>query len=176
MTTTQLTGTAAPAPRWAVRAAHAAALLTLPCGIWRLLLAAGQHAGYTDEGYLAAQGQLGPGWGAVYLIALSAVSELAALLTLGLVRPWGEVLPRWIPVLGGRAVPERAAVVSATVGVVLLTCLWTPFLLWWSIPHPDLTPLGHTLIGFVYLPQVAWAPLLAAVTVSYHRRRRAARG
>ncbi|MCF2434809.1 hypothetical protein LV779_08890 [Streptomyces thinghirensis] len=40
-----------PAPaRWAVLAAHAVALLTLPTGLWRLLPAAGRPAGYTEGG------------------------------------------------------------------------------------------------------------------------------
>ncbi|MDG9723160.1 hypothetical protein [Streptomyces sp. DH41] len=162
----------APVPaRWAVRAAHITALLTLPTGLWRLLLAAGQPAGYTGAGYEA----LGvTGWGVVYVVALSVVSEALALLTLGLVRPWGEVFPRRLPLVGGRPVPVLAAVVPAGVGAVALTALWTPFAWWWATPHPDMTPLGETLLGFAYLPLVAWGPLLGAVTVSYYRRRRPA--
>ncbi|MDN0197078.1 hypothetical protein [Streptomyces sp. S.PNR 29] len=159
-------------PRWAVRAAHAAALVTLPTGIWRLLLATGHTAGYTDAGY----GAMGfTGWGAVYVVGLSVAGEALALLTLGLVRPWGEVLPRWIPLLGGRRVRPMAAVVPAGLAALALTVLWTPFLAWWALPHPHMTVLGQTLVGFLYLPLVAWGPLLGAVTVSYHRRRRAVR-
>ena len=40
------------------------------------------------------------GWESVYVLGLSVVSEGAALLTLGLVRPWGERV---------RAVPDSAA-------------------------------------------------------------------
>ncbi|GAA3037370.1 hypothetical protein GCM10020000_14080 [Streptomyces olivoverticillatus] len=39
---------AAPAPRWAVRAAHAAALTTVPSGLWRIALALGLPVGYSD--------------------------------------------------------------------------------------------------------------------------------
>ncbi|MCF2434811.1 hypothetical protein LV779_08900 [Streptomyces thinghirensis] len=56
----------------------------------------------------------------------------------------------------------------------MLTALWTPFAWWWATPHPDMTSLGATLLGFAYLPLVAWGPLLGAVTVSYYRRRRPA--
>ncbi|MFI8946434.1 hypothetical protein ACIGO6_07920 [Streptomyces sp. NPDC053750] len=161
-----------PAPaRWAVLAAHTTALLTLPTGLWRVLLAAGQPAGYTDAGYEA----MGvTGWTAVYVVGLSVASEALALLTLGLVRPWGEVVPRWMPWIGGRTVPVMAAVVPAGLGAVALTALWTPFAWWWSVPHPDMTPLGDALVGLAYLPLVAWGPLLGAVTFSYHRRRRLA--
>ena len=47
------------------------------------------------------------GWESVYIIALTLVTEAAALLTLGFVRPWGERLPGWIPLLG-RAAWRRA--------------------------------------------------------------------
>ncbi|MET9885145.1 hypothetical protein ABZZ20_18825 [Streptomyces sp. NPDC006430] len=161
--------TAAPAPRWAVRAAHVTALLTLPSGIWRLLLAAGFLAGYTEAGYVAAGL---PGWGRVYVVALSVASEVLALLALGLVRSWGEVLPPRVPLVGGRRVPPRAVTAVAGAGAVALTCLWTPFLLWWTLPHPDMTTRGATIAGFLYLPLVAWGPLLAAITVAYRRRHR----
>jgi hypothetical protein len=41
-------------------------------------------------------------------------------LTIGLVRPWGEVLPRWIPLVGGRTVPVRAAVTVAGLGTIFI--------------------------------------------------------
>ncbi|MFG2570084.1 hypothetical protein ACGFR6_32240 [Streptomyces sp. NPDC048567] len=155
-------------PRWAVSAAHLCALVTLPTGIWRLLLATGHTVGYTDAGYAAMDFT---GWGAGYVLGLSVLSEAVALLTLGLVRPWGEVLPRWLPRLGGRSLPRLAVVVPAALGALVLTVLWTPLVAWWALPHPDLTANGSAVVGLLYLPLVAWGPLLGAVTVSYHRRR-----
>ncbi|MFD1574268.1 hypothetical protein ACFSEO_09000 [Agromyces cerinus subsp. nitratus] len=38
---------------------------------------------------------------------LGGVALLGAVLTLGLVRPWGEIWPRWVPFLRGRAIPPR---------------------------------------------------------------------
>ncbi|MFD9575552.1 hypothetical protein ACFWBI_37755 [Streptomyces sp. NPDC059982] len=170
MTTTRPHSAVSSAPRWAVRAAHVAALTALPAGFWRLLLAAGYLGGYTEAGYQA----LGvTGWGAAYVASLSVATEALALLTLGLVRPWGEVLPRWVPFLAGRRVHPLAAVVPAGLGAVALTVIWTPFALWWAIPHPGMTALGSTVAGFLYLPLVAWGPLLGAVTFSYYRRRHA---
>ncbi|MEU7554937.1 hypothetical protein AB0B01_21780 [Streptomyces sp. NPDC044571] len=168
MTTTQLNGTSTTAPRWAVRAAHLTALLTLPSGLWRVLLAAGCLAGYTEAGYTAAGI---PGWGRVYVLALSVGSEVLALLTLGLVRPWGEVLPARLPLVGGRRLPPRGVTAAAGAVALVLALVWTPFVLWWSLPHPDTTALGATVAGFLYLPLVLWGPLLAAVTCAYHRRR-----
>ncbi|MBO0918496.1 hypothetical protein [Streptomyces laculatispora] len=171
MTTTRPTHSDSLPPRWAVRAAHLVPLLTLPSGIWRLLLAAGHRGGYTEAGYQA----MGiSGWGVAYVVGLSVAGEALALLTLGLVRPWGEVVPHWIPLLGGRRVRVPAAVIPAALGAVALTVLWAPFAVWWAVPHADMTALGSTVTGFLYLPMVAWGPLLAAVTLSYYRRRRAA--
>jgi hypothetical protein len=59
------------------------------------------------------------------MIVLSIVSELLAFSAVGLVSTWGEVFPRWIPVLGGRRVPTLAAVVPAALGTVVLTLPWT---------------------------------------------------
>ncbi|WP_256356489.1 hypothetical protein [Streptomyces sp. PKU-EA00015] len=34
-----------------------------------------------------------------------------------------------------------------------------------------MTDTGNLVVGVLYQPLVLWGPLLAAVTVSYHRRR-----
>ena len=44
-----------------------------------------------------------------------------AALTLGLTQRWGEVIPQWIPWLGGRPVPIAAAVVPPSAAALLLT-------------------------------------------------------
>ena len=156
-------------PRWAIVATHVAALTPVPSGLWRFTLAFGMLAGYTEQGYADLNMS---GWGAPYVIVLSVGTECAAVLTLGLVRPWGEVVPRWIPVLGGRAVNARSATVAASLGAAILIVLWTPFIFWWQLPHDDMTPTGSMLVGILYVPMVLWAPLLIAVTVSYWRRHR----
>ncbi|WP_156326108.1 hypothetical protein [Nonomuraea sp. SBT364] len=157
-------------PRWAVWAAHAAALVALPSGLWRIGLVLGFPLGYTEQGLreLVGPGMAGP----VHMVALSVLTEGAGLLTLGLVRSWGEVVPRWVPYAGGRVIPRRVVQAVAWTGVAVLTVLWTPFLFWWTVPHDDMTAAGHVAVGFLYLPLVAWAPLLAAVTLAYRRRTR----
>lgn len=123
-----------PVVRWARWAAHVAALTTLPSGLWRVALAAGLPVGYSP----AAARTLfdAPGPGSIYLIGLSVVLEGLALLTLGLVQPWGEVVPHWIPFLGGRRVAPMAAVIPAAAGAVALTFLWgTVAISWWFTPR-----------------------------------------
>src|SRR5690606_11579081 len=55
----------------------------------------------------------------VYVIAILPTVQVGlALLSFGLIRPWGEVFPRWMPLIGGRAVPTGLAATLATAGAV----------------------------------------------------------
>jgi hypothetical protein len=161
----------APPPRWAVGAAHLTTLTVLPSGLWRIVLVLGHPAGYLDESF--AQFET-PG-AKVWMLTLSVVCEFLAVLTIGLVRPWGEVVPCWIPLIGGRAVRPMAAVVPAALGAVALTVMWANVPWWWTYPHDDMTDTGDLVVGILYQPLVLWGPLLAAVTVSYYRRHRSPR-
>ncbi|MGS2614469.1 hypothetical protein ACVCAH_08070 [Micromonospora sp. LZ34] len=156
-----------PAPRWAVRTAHLIPLLTLPSGLWRIALVAGVPLGTVglDEPIR--------GWLAVYIVSLSLVSEALALLAIGLVRPWGEVLPRWLPLVGGRRVPPPFAETAATAGGVALILIWGYAAAGLLLGGNDLgfTPGGFALLVACYAPLLLWGPLLLALTAAYHRRR-----
>ncbi|MCO5971704.1 hypothetical protein [Actinoallomurus soli] len=71
-------------PRWAFWAAHGAALVNVPSGLWRVGLAAGFSLGLADSEMKALHT---PGRGSIYLIALSVLSEAFGALALGLIRP-----------------------------------------------------------------------------------------
>jgi len=146
-------------PRWAVVAACAVPACVLPSAVWRVtLLPTG--SGSADR----------------YLVTLSAVSMLLALLTLGLVQPWGERLP------GGRPVPRAAATGVAVAGASALLLIEFylvlnavfgfvergPVLI--GADQPPMPPPGPA-VGLLYLPLLAWAPLVLAVAAAYHRRR-----
>ena len=151
-------------------AAHLAALSTLPSCVWRLALAAGFDLGYHPAWIAANASSVGD---RIYLVVLSLFTEGLALLTLGLVRPWGERLPVWIPLVGGRRVVAKAAVVPAWIGSVGLILLWSANpLMFTDLFYDPLEPQGgwQILMASVYLPLVLWGPLLAAVTYSYYRR------
>lgn len=153
-------------PRWADWAAQATLWCAVPSGIWRILFGLGLPAG-VDE--------MREPWLLPYVILLSVLAEGAAFLSLGLVRGWGEVWPRWIPVLRGRTIHPLAAIIPATAGAIALIMLWTPLLGGFpSNPDDPTVPQGAhlVLITVCYLPLVAWGPLLAAVTVAYAVRRR----
>lgn len=158
----------ADTPRWAVVAAYAVPLCVLPSSVWRASVVFDGTVPVADGGW--------------YLLLLSALSIGTSLLTLGLVHSWGEVVPRWVPFLGGRPVPVRAAVVPAMAGAGVLIGLWL-----YSVVNGvfGLVDQGPVLVGddsgdlepptgwaaASYLPLVAWGPLLAAVALAYRRRR-----
>jgi hypothetical protein len=147
----------ASVPRWAVLAAYAVPLCVLPSAAWRSTLAF--QSGLT-------------GVERAYVLGLSVVSLGLALLTLGLVHRWGERFP------------ARFVVAAAYTGGVLLVaiCLYALMNAAFDVVDrgpvlvgPDegsrLPPGGEVLA--LYLPLLAWGPLLLAVAEN-HRRRRAA--
>ena len=158
------------APRWAQRAAVLAVMTTVPSGIWRLSMALGLPVG-VNESYRREHYGF-PGWGTVYVVALTLLLLGLATLTLGLVRRWGEVTPRWVPFVGGRRVPPLAAIVPAATGALALTVMWVGVF----FNAEDIFVVygleGRARIALVaaYAPLLLWGPLLGAVTVSYARR------
>lgn len=160
-------------PRWAVWAAHAVPLVVVPSSLWRIAQGFGVDVGFT--GQLAEQ-FAAPGWITPYVIALSLVTEGLALLTLGLVRPWGERFPRWLPWVGGRPVPTLGAVIAAALGALAVTAVTGVGAVFWNGPENNGDPdapqgLAGLVMTACYAPLLLWGPLLAAVTVSYLRRR-----
>lgn len=168
------TVTARPVPRWATTAAHLVALSAVPSGIWRICLGLGLPIGFPVA--MLERDHM-PGSGTLYVVVLTLLTEAFALLAFGLVQPWGERIPRWVPLLGGRLLHPLMAVVPAGLGALALVVLWTPRVFRWTfVPGglPDGMSAGgwSALMIACYVPLLAWGPLLAAVTVAYYRRRR----
>lgn len=161
-------------PTWVNVAAILTALLPLPVTIWRLALGFGYDVGFT--GSLAGTYQA-PGWLTLYVIALCALNEGAAYLTLGLVRPWGERWPRWIPFRAGKRIHPLTAIVPATLGAATLALIIFSLAGEWSgaefIGGPE-APQGWKEVWMTlsYAPLLAWPFLLALVTAAYAYRRR----
>jgi hypothetical protein len=159
---------------WIRAAAYAVPLCVLPSSLWRL------YAVFL-KGVPPGCERLMKWWEPAYVAALSVVSLAAALLTVGLVRPWGEVVPRWVPLLGGRTVPVPAAVIPAAGGALLIFAFYAYAGLNSVLgfrPPPNIPgcpdPLqepGAWVVIASYAPLLAWGPLLVLVTVAYHRRR-----
>lgn len=156
----------------AVRAAaYATPLCVLPSALWRL------HAVFWgNQACFHGTGER------VYVVTLSVVSVTAALLTVGLVSRWGEVVPAWLPVVGGRSVNVTAATAAAGTGAALIFAVYAyavlnPVFEWRQPPPPDPAcpppdqTAGAWLAYAAYAPLLLWGPLLLAVTVAYYRRR-----
>lgn len=163
--------------RWATWAAVTIPFTVLPSTVWRLAFGAGVPVGFHGE--LARQLAV-PGWITVYVAGLGVLGEGVALLALGLVRPWGEVVPGWVPRIGGRRIPVAAAAVPAALGAVALILVTTMSVAVWNGPENNGDPdAPHGVAGVVmavaYAPLLAWGPLLLLVTAAYvHRRVRPA--
>ncbi|TDD27621.1 hypothetical protein E1287_34190 [Actinomadura sp. KC06] len=165
-------------PRWAVIAAYAASLTVLPSCVWRIALGFGAPIGPFTSDVGDTSGDL-PGWMPMwtYTILLSIVSEALAFLAVGLVSQWGEVFPRWVPLLRGRRVPTLAAVIPAGVGAAVLTLgtlVRAPTFDEFTAPDGGTVYLEGWRLGlFVasYGPLLLWGPLLGAATVAYAMRR-----
>ncbi|WP_371615356.1 hypothetical protein [Streptomyces sp. NBC_00454] len=160
-------------PRWANRTAHAVPLAVLPSGLWRMAMAVGIPVGFS--------GQLAKDWQpgletSSYITLLTLITEGLALLTIGLVRPWGETVPRWIPLLSGRHIPTWTVVIPATLGAAAVTAL--SLKMFWGGTPADVggseAPHGTAawIMNACYAPMLLWGPLLAVVTVAYCARRR----
>jgi hypothetical protein len=152
--------------RWAVAVAVAvpfgyaltrwAWALDIPLGVSR----AGLHREAADS----------PGiWLAGALLATMAAG--GALLTVGLVRPWGETYPRWIPYLRGKRVAPRTAIIPATAVALLITSAGLMFLPWFAMGRIELTANTWGL----FVPEFfwpVWGIALGVATLAYHLRRR----
>ena len=97
-------------------------------------------------------------------LGLGTIAFCSGLVTLGLIRPWGEIWPRWVPVLAGRPVPVLAAVVPGTIASLLLL-VGSPGLFtmlssadeWWIM---------------LFLPFPIWGTAVGLATAAYYFRRR----
>jgi len=161
-----------PVPRWAYWLAHAIPLMTLPSGLWRLGLVAGSSMGMLDDNGRPAH-LVGPGEH-IYVVFLSLFSEAVALIAFGLVKPWGEVAPRWIPLIGGRRVAPYAAAIPAILGSLGLIAIWTYGFR--DVFSGDFLPFSSdgaaALMISCYAPLNLWGPALLVLTWAYYRRRR----
>ncbi|WP_250289503.1 hypothetical protein [Streptomyces atroolivaceus] len=163
-------GTELPVPRWASLIAHAIPLLLLPQCLWRLPFAFGFEMGLDVEGDMPSSL-----WVSVpYVFGLSLITEALALLSFGLVRGWGEVVPAWLPFLGGKRVAPSAAIIPAALGGLGVIAFWAPGLLGWlgvggsaEFSSSGWESLAHLCIA----PGTLWGPLLLALTYAYYTRR-----
>jgi hypothetical protein len=105
-------------------------------------------------------------WG----LLLGGAAALGAVLTVGLIRPWGEVFPGWMPGLAGRSVPIRAAAIPGGIVAALVTLAAVPMLA--AMLSGDLA-VGDKVLSVLLFPFSIWGPALALAVWGYvaHRKR-----
>jgi len=92
---------------------------------------------------------------------------VGVVLTLGLISRWGEVFPRWIPALTGRAVPVKLAVVPGMFVAAVVT-ISAPAIMLEPIEKGDLLELAYMLFIF---PFPVWGLALGVAVLAYWLRR-----
>ncbi|MFD6446796.1 hypothetical protein ACFWEJ_16945 [Promicromonospora sp. NPDC060204] len=97
-------------------------------------------------------------WG----LTLSSGAWLGVFLTIGLIRPWGEVFPRWMPGLAGRRVPIAAAAVPGGLIAATVTFTAVPMLIMFGEQS-----LAQGVWGAIIFPCWYWGPALALAVWGY---------
>ena len=150
--------TPAAAARWGRVAALVAAVCALPYFALRMLWLTPWPLDLTPADLAASPETRLHG----LLLGLAALA--GAVLTLGLISRWGEVWPRWMPVVRGRAVPVAAAVVPGTLVAVLITAAAVPM---------AIQAISEGSYGMlVIFPFWLWGPALGVAVLGYTWRRR----
>ncbi|HYN92299.1 MAG TPA: hypothetical protein VES42_00410 [Pilimelia sp.] len=111
--------------------------------------------------------------GGTYLWTLNALALLPAVLALALVRPWGLVIPRSVPVFGGHRVPRLLLIVPGTLlstGLFAYTAM-APIVAARTWDHPGAIFSPWTVV-FGIVVFAVWICGLAIATHSYARRTR----
>ena len=154
----------AAAARWGRWGVAFAVVATLAYATTRLAWVVGIPLGISESLLRQVRGEM---MGAA--AGLASVAICGAILTIGLVRPWGEVFPRWIPHLRGRRVPPALAIVPASFVAVLVFAAGLGIV-------RDVVREGLRVVDWLaHAPGLLW-PFwglgLGAATLAYHYRRR----
>ena len=114
--------------------------------------------------------------GIAYVVVLELIQVGAALACLGLCRPWGERLPPWVPVAGGRAVPRRLPIIVGGAGNILLYLIVYDVALTFTLAllrdPPSWTPVEGMRPAQLVVFSLCYGPMLAGRLpgVPGHRR------
>lgn len=162
------------AARWGGWAVSVSVLVPLVYVATRLAWALGIPLGLTEaffrEGRATGLWRIGA--------ALSAVAAGGAILSFGLIRRWGEVFPRWLPFLGGNAVPRGLVIAPAALVSVIVSSaglMFVRFAVSGTFTLGD-DPVTLTENWGALVPELlwpVWGVALGAATLAYHYRTRA---
>lgn len=160
------------AARWGKWAVYIAILAALPWAVIRLSWFAGYPLGVSQELWRELNASVNGADPGFIKYLFGSLPILGSLLTLGLIQRWGEVVPRWVPFMGGKDVPPALAIVpGGLVAVILIMAgirmygFFIPELIQgrfdaanWAVSTPI----------FFFLP---WGLSLGLATLAYYYRR-----
>jgi hypothetical protein len=149
------------AARWGRAAVVVAVVCALPYGLLRMTWLTPWPFGMDPAEFVAMPEMR------LHGLLLGCAALAGAVLTTGLVARWGEVWPRWMPVVRGRPVPPAAAVVPGGVLAALFTVA--------GLPMTIMAVASGDLWGLVVFPFIVWGPALGIAVLGYALRRRGER-
>ena len=153
----------AAARRWGTVATWIAVAGPLPYALLRMTWLTPWPSGLPEAGDLEPQMRL-------FGLGLGFAALGGAVLTLGLIRPWGEVWPRWVPALHGRPVPVRVPVLAGGLVAVALIAA-SPAILAMGVDQLRDGDLHDAALTLVF-PTLPWGLALGAAVAGYAYRRR----
>ncbi len=159
--------------RWGKWATNIAVAIPLIYSITRYAWALGIPLGINSDFFR--QGQSNHMWttGA----GLATVAVCGSILTLGLIKPWGEIFPAWMLGLAGKTVPPALAIIPAALVSVIITAAGLNFIGLFTFNVSENLPTGVFKDGnwAAIAPEMFW-PLwgiaLGLATLAYYYRRR----
>lgn len=155
--------------RWGKWATYIAVVIPLIYSITRYAWALGIPLGISAD--LFKQGQAYNTW--IAGSGLATVAVCGSILTLGLIKPWGEVFPGWMLGFAGKKVPPALAIIPATVIAIIITSAGINFS--WSLLSGDLSQFAGSENWAAEAPVLFWpfwGISLGIATLAYYYRRR----
>ena len=169
--------TGRPPERWARVACWTAFISALLPVAWRIGMLSGADLGFSQADFFRSNASA-----TAYVLGLEAIQVLAGTLCLGLIYPWGERVPRWLPLLGGREIPRLLPLAIGGTGNALLYYINGTLVIrfgsvWLGLAEGQ-TPadgMNHWQLAILvaaYAPMLLlWAPALTIGLIGYWRRR-----
>lgn len=161
--------TSANTLRWGKWATYIAVVIPLIYSITRYAWMLGIPLGISAEVF--EQGQANNTW--IAGAGLATVAVCGSILTLGLIKPWGEVFPGWMLGLAGKKVPPALAIIPATVIAIIITSAGINFS--WALISGKLSIFAGSENWAADAPVFLWpfwGVSLGIATLAYYYRRR----
>ncbi|MEH7225962.1 hypothetical protein V7112_19290 [Bacillus sp. JJ1566] len=162
--------------KWASWITVIAALAPLPYAVTRFAWALGIPLGVGDQ-FLEESVKVNPAATLTEWV-FGGLCIGGGLLTIGLIQKWGEVLPSWVPFIGGKRVPVLMAVIPASIMAIALTSAGFIFTIGFFALTLQFVPAEGIVLselGGTIGPMLTWIPwgvALGLATISYYYRRR----